>query len=58
LASKFAIKKQGGDIHSIKGLSEDGGRAKFVENLRVPPFSEDLSNETTCSLIYLAGQYL
>jgi hypothetical protein len=44
LASKFAIKKQGGDIHSIKGLSEDGGRAKFVENLRVPPFSEDLSN--------------
>jgi len=31
----------------FKGLSEDGGYAKFSENLRAIPFKKDLSNETT-----------
>jgi hypothetical protein len=32
------------------------GQAKFAENLRASPFNKDLSNETTFSLIHLAGQ--
>ncbi len=45
--------------HGIfKGLSQDGGRAKLAEYLRASPFKKELSNETTYSLIYLAGQYL
>jgi hypothetical protein len=32
--------------------------AKFAKNLRASPFNKDLSNETTFSLIHLAGQYL
>ncbi len=35
-----------------------GGRAKFAENLRAFPINKYLSNETTGSLIHLAGQYL
>jgi hypothetical protein len=57
LAASFAIKKQGGAL-KLLGLSEDGGRAKFAENFRASPFNKDLSNETTFSLIHLAGQYL
>jgi hypothetical protein len=30
---------------------------KFAENLRASPFTKDLSNETTFSLVHLAGQY-
>ncbi len=30
----------------IKGLSQDGGRAKFAENLQASPF-DHLSNEST-----------
>jgi hypothetical protein len=45
-------------LQYFKRLSEDGGQAKFAENLRASPFNEDLSNATTFSLMYLAGQYL
>ncbi len=63
MVSKLAIKKQGEikkqeDGLTFKGLSEDGWQAKFAENLRATPFNEDLPNETTFSLIHLAGQYL
>ncbi len=34
-------------LYYFKGLSEDGGNAKFSENLRATPFQKDLSNETT-----------
>ncbi len=37
---------------------EDGGQAKFTENLRASPFDKDLSNETTFSLIHLTGKFL
>jgi hypothetical protein len=36
-------------------LSQDEGRAKFAENLRSSPFSEQLSNEITFSVIHLAS---
>jgi hypothetical protein len=52
----LAIKKQGGALKL--GLSKDGGREKLAENFRPSPFNKDLSNETTFSLIHLAGQYL
>ncbi len=42
----------------VDGLSKDEGRAKLAENLRASPFNKELSNETTFSLIRLAGQYL
>jgi hypothetical protein len=42
----------------IKGLFNDGGQAKFAENLRSSSFYRDLSNENTFSLNHLAGQYL
>ncbi len=35
-----------------------GGGQNSLKNLRAPPFDKDLSNETTFSLIHLAGQYL
>ncbi len=34
------------------------GSAKFTENIRAPQFNDDILNETTFSLIHLAGQYL
>ncbi len=43
---------------NFKGLSEDGGRAKFAENLSASPLNKYLPNETTLSMIHLAGQYL
>jgi hypothetical protein len=45
-----------GGAENFKGLSQDGGRVKFAENLRASPFNDDLSNDTTFSQIYLAGQ--
>jgi hypothetical protein len=42
----------------LKGSQKMGVRAKFAENLRASPFNKGLSNETTFSLILLAGQYL
>jgi hypothetical protein len=44
-------------LYLFKGLSEDGGRAKLIENLRAAPFNKDLSKETPFILIHLAGQY-
>jgi len=43
---------------NFKGLSQDGGRAKFAENLRAFPFNKDQPNESTFRQIHLAGQYL
>jgi hypothetical protein len=45
-------------LGTFKGLSQVGGKAKFAENLRPSPITKQLSNETTFSLIHLAGQYL
>ncbi len=45
-------------IHSMKGLSEDGGRADFLKTYRASLFNEDLSNEPNFGRIHLAGQYL
>jgi hypothetical protein len=57
LVYKFPIKKQGG-ARNFKGPSQEGGRVKLAENLRASPLNNELSNETTFSLIHLAGQYL
>jgi hypothetical protein len=43
---------------NFKGLSKDGDQVKFAENLRGSPCYKDLSNETICSQIHLAGQYI
>jgi hypothetical protein len=42
----------------IKGLSKDGGQAKFTENLCASLYYKNVSNEYTFILIHLAGQYL
>ncbi len=39
-------------------LSQDGGRAKFTENLLDSPFNKDGSIETTFSQIHSNRQYL
>jgi hypothetical protein len=39
-------------------LSNEGGQAKFVENLHASPFNKNLLNIPTFSQIHLAGQYL
>ncbi len=46
------------ELLHFKGLSEDGRQAKFAENLGSFQFNKDLSNETTFSLIHLAGRFL
>jgi hypothetical protein len=59
----MAIKKQGGYGRTQGALirlkaSQKMGGGQLTENLRASPFNNDLSNETTFSLIHLAGQYL
>jgi hypothetical protein len=44
---------------NFKGLSQDGRRAKFAENILSSPYNADLSIDTNFfSLIHLEGQYL
>jgi hypothetical protein len=54
----FQIAKQQGGALNFKELSQNVGRTKLAKNLRASPFNKELSNETTFSLIHLAGQYL
>ncbi len=39
-------------------LSQDELQTKLAENLRASPFNKELSNETSFSMIHLAGEYL
>jgi hypothetical protein len=55
LVSKVPIKKQAGAHETSKGLSQDTGRAKLADNLSASLFNKQLWNETTFSLICLAG---
>ncbi len=54
---QISNKEQGGALN-FKGLSQDGERLNLTENLRASPFNKELLNETTFTLIHLAGQYL
>ncbi len=47
-----------GDGFNFKGLSLDGVRADFSENLHASLFNDDISNEPNFGRIHLAGQYL
>ncbi len=44
--------------YSFKGLSQQGGREDFSQNLGTSLFNDDLSNEPNFIRIHLAGQYL
>jgi hypothetical protein len=50
VVSKLPIKKQGGVV-SFKGLSKNGVRTYFAENLRTSLFNDDLSNEPSASTV-------
>jgi hypothetical protein len=50
IVCKKKFKKQGGALN-CKGLSQDGGRINFSENLRASLFYDDLPNEPTFSRI-------
>jgi hypothetical protein len=43
---------------NFNGLSQDGGRVNFAENLRTFSFNEELLDETTFNQIYLTIQFL
>ncbi len=51
------IELKGGSLN-FKGLSQDGGRTDFSENLRTSLFNDNLSNEPLSERSIFAGQYL
>jgi hypothetical protein len=57
IVSVLPIKKQEGNLN-FYGLSQDGGRTDFSENLYASLFNDEQSNEPTFSQIHLAGYYL
>ncbi len=53
----WQFKKKRRLFNTLK-VSHRLGQEKLAENRRASPFNEDLSNETTFSLINVARQYL
>ncbi len=47
-----------GTVLCPAGAESLKGKTDFYEILRASPFNKELTNDTTFSLIHLAGQYL